>query len=123
KPTTEVQDIEVWKAKVLDYIEAKSAYQDSKLTLADVAQAIGTTSKQVSTVINQGFGMNFNDFVNDFRLREVKNRFQRGEQAHFTILAIALDCGFNSKTTFNRVFKRATGQTPLQYLAKISTES
>lgn len=103
-------------------MEEERLYGNPTLTLNDVADRLGITSKQVSGIINQGFSQNFNDFVNSYRVAAVKERFALGDQDQYTILSIALACGFNSKTTFNRVFKRVTARTPVQYLAQMSRE-
>lgn len=116
-------DTEYWKSRILALLEADKLYENPTLTLNDVADRLGITSKQVSGIINRGFGLNFNDFVNGYRVRAVEARFARGEHERFTILSIALACGFNSKTTFNRVFKRVTARTPVQYLAERSGQS
>lgn len=116
-PGLDNQDLDLFKPRILHLMETERIYENPTLTLTDVADALGTTSKQVSQVINQGFELNFNDFVNHYRVEAVKKRFAAGEQEQFTILSIALGCGFNSKTTFNRVFKRRTGMTPQQYLS------
>jgi AraC-like DNA-binding protein len=63
--------------------------------------------------------MNFNDYINSFRIEEIKKRFENGETEDFTVLGIALDSGFNSKTTFNRAFKKYTGSTPQFYIQKL----
>ena len=63
--------------------------------------------------------MNFNDFINYYRVEAVKECFKQKEHQTHTILSIALSCGFNSKTTFNRVFKRNTSLTPIQYLSQL----
>ena len=62
--------------------------------------------------------MNFNDFVNEKRAEAVIEKLKNGEHISNTLLSIALDCGFNSKTTFNRAFKKHTGITPKQFIAK-----
>ncbi|MCB0644047.1 MAG: AraC family transcriptional regulator, partial [Phaeodactylibacter sp.] len=64
----------------------------------------------------EGLGMNFNDFVNSYRVAAFKERVQQDAYRHHTLLAIALMVGFNSKTAFNRSFKKLTGQTPRQFL-------
>lgn len=97
----------------------QSLYKIPTLTLEDLSRELNTSKEQISMIINQGFGMNFNDYVNTYRIEEIKKRFMNGEASKFTILGIALDSGFNSKTTFNRVFKKYTGFTPLQYLKKL----
>ncbi|MEZ5042084.1 MAG: AraC family transcriptional regulator [Saprospiraceae bacterium] len=111
--------LQAWKTKISDLMEKEQLYQNPTLTLSDVASTLGTTTKQVSSVINQGFGMNFNDFVNHYRVEAFKALLQRGEHQQYTILSIALACGFNSKTTFNRVFKRCTTLTPIQYVSQL----
>lgn len=114
------EELSHWKPKILELMEGDHLYKNPTLTLNDVADHLGITSKQVSGLINRGFAQNFNDFVNHYRVEAVKARFAEGDQDRFTILSIALACGFNSKTTFNRVFKRLTARTPVQYLAEMS---
>jgi AraC-like DNA-binding protein len=69
----------------------------------------------LSQVINQLEGKNFFDFVNAYRVEEVKRKMADDRSKKLTLLAIALESGFNSKTSFNMVFKKMTGQTPSQY--------
>ena len=69
----------------------------------------------LSFVINNGFGKNFNDFVNEFRVAEVKNKLNEGAAENLNLLGIALDSGFNSKATFNRAFKKFTGISPKEF--------
>ena len=63
--------------------------------------------------------MNFNDFINNYRVEDVKKAFDKGEHKKTTLLGIAFDCGFNSKATFNRAFKKNTGISPKEYLKKV----
>ena len=74
--------------------------------------------RELSMVINKGFGMNFNDWVNKYRLEEIKSLFEKGEHKRQTLLSIAFECGFNSKATFNRAFKKSTGLTPREWLSR-----
>jgi AraC-like DNA-binding protein len=67
-------------------------------------------------VINQREGKHFYDFVNTYRIEEFKEMIAARKNLQFTLLSIALDCGFSSKTSFNRYFKKATGQTPSEYV-------
>lgn len=112
------EDLSRWKPRVVALMEADRLYENPTLTLTDVAQALGVNRRQVSTIINQEFGQNFNDFINSYRVAAVKEQFARGDHERFTILSIALGCGFNSKTTFNRVFKKHTARTPVQWLGE-----
>ena len=118
-PTNNNLNLDEWKSKVRILMEEEQLYKNPTLTLTDVASALDTTSKQISVTINQGFEMNFNDFINHYRVEAVKERFGKKEHETHTILSIALSCGFNSKTTFNRVFKRNTSLTPIQYLSQL----
>jgi AraC-like DNA-binding protein len=106
------------KDKVQQLIQAmrqSQLYKDPDLSLPALAQHLGLGTNEVSRLINVGLNKSFADFVNDFRLDEVKERLLKGEDAQFTLLGIALEAGFGSKTTFNRVFKEQTGMAPKSY--------
>jgi YesN/AraC family two-component response regulator len=81
------------------------------LRLSDLADSIGVSSHELSQHINREFKMNFYDFINGYRVEEAK-KLLRQNPANPKMLAVAFDVGFNSKATFNRVFKKLTGQTP-----------
>jgi len=70
---------------------------------------------QVSDLINKGLGQNFNDYINKYRVEVIVKKLSDENNNHLSILAIALDNGFNSKATFNRVFKKKTGKSPSEY--------
>lgn len=82
------------------------------LTLAELAHQLDLTPHELSAAVNQGLGRNFNDFVNGYRVRAVQDAIRRGDASRLTLLAIALDNGFNAKSTFNRAFKKETGVSP-----------
>ncbi len=107
-----------WKQKILEQMQAHKAYEDPELSLATVARVLKTNPAVISRTINQGFEQNFNDFVNQFRIDAVKEMLDKGEHKKQTLLGIAIDCGFNSKATFNRAFKKATGLSPKEWLEK-----
>jgi putative ABC transport system permease protein len=73
----------------------------------------------LSYILNSQLKMNFHDFVNQYRVEEAKNKLNDPRYAHLSLLGIGLESGFNSKTTFNRVFKQATGMTPTEYQKKL----
>ncbi|WP_425289983.1 helix-turn-helix domain-containing protein, partial [Shewanella algae] len=73
---------------------------------------MGTNSSVLSKIINRAFQMNFNDFINRYRVEEVKKQLQNPKNASLTIMSLAYDAGFNSKATFNRAFKKHTGENP-----------
>lgn len=111
-------ELDRWKSELAQIMTREKAYQNPTLTLLDVAQLMTISTKRVSQIINQGFGMNFNDFVNLYRTQAVIDQIQSGNHTVYTLLGIAYECGFNSKSTFNRAFKKHTGLTPREYLAQ-----
>ncbi|MFV8331619.1 helix-turn-helix domain-containing protein [Flavobacterium sp. GSP14] len=109
-------ETELWKSKIETLIQEEKLYQNPELTLTDLAKKLETNVSVISKTINQGFQMNFNDYINNFRIEAVKISLSNGEHKKSTLLGIAYDCGFNSKATFNRAFKKNTGKTPKEYI-------
>lgn len=107
-----------WKAKIDTLMHENQLYLQPELTLADVAHQLKTNTSVLSAIINGVYKKNFNDFVNEYRVEEFKRQIQNPQNKHLTLLSVALDCGFNSKSTFNRAFKNATGTTPKEFLAQ-----
>jgi AraC-like DNA-binding protein len=91
-------------------------YLDPELTLAKVSSHTGIPAKTISSILNQYHQTSFNDFVNDFRVNEVKERMIDPTNQHLTLSGIALESGFNSQATFQRAFKNSTGMSPRGYL-------
>ncbi len=116
KRTEDTDLITEWKPKILELLQNEKVYEDPELSLTQVAKRLKTNSSVISKVINQGFQLNFNDFINNYRIEAVKEKLKAGEQKTQTLLGIAFDCGFNSKATFNRAFKKVTGQSPKEWL-------
>jgi AraC-like DNA-binding protein len=94
-------------------------YLDPNLTLRSLAEMIEIPSNHLSQLLNEGYGKNFADFVNTYRLETFKAKVADASQRHLTILALAYDSGFNSKTVFNTYFKKTMGTTPRAYWKKI----
>ena len=101
----------------------KKPYLNADLTLSDLASEMKVGQNKLSAFINRELGKNFNDFVNEYRVDAVKETLNSPDKSHLSILGIALDCGFSSKATFNRVFKKFTGVPPSQYTSGESTAS
>jgi len=93
-------------------------YLDAELNLAKLARHLGTSPKIISAVLNQKLGKSFNEYVNQFRVKEIKERLVRAENKKYTITALAYECGFNSQPTFQRAFKSVVGLTPSEFLLK-----
>lgn len=113
KTNTEIDLIILEKIK--SEMENGKYYLNPTLNLAEFAKEIKVNSKLVSKHINAGFNKSFNDFVNEYRVEEVKRRLKTADKERYTLLSIALESGFNSKTTFNRIFKDFTGVAPREF--------
>jgi len=111
-----IADYSEWKPKIERLFTEQKIYLEPELSLADLANKLKTNTSVLSAAINQNFGKNFNDFVNEYRVEEVKRQLKAPENAHLSLLGVAFDCGFNSKSTFNRAFKKLTGQSPKDFL-------
>lgn len=99
--------------------ENKPFLQDD-LSLRTLADQLGITANQLSQTINQKAGSNFFNFINRYRVQLVKDKLKDPAVSHYSILGIAYECGFRSKSAFNKIFKETTGQTPQQYQQSIS---
>tara|TARA_R110002073_G_scaffold108336_9_gene243681 strand:+ start:110503 stop:111654 length:1152 start_codon:yes stop_codon:yes gene_type:complete len=119
KTTMSSVDIDHWKTQLILLLEKHRIYENPHLTLSDVAENLKTNTRLISSVVNNGFQMNFNDFINHYRIEAVKNKLRRGEHQTTTLLGLAYDCGFNSKATFNRAFKKSTSLSPKEYIEKL----
>ncbi|WP_378174385.1 helix-turn-helix domain-containing protein [Aquimarina sp. SS2-1] len=105
------------KEKIQQYMEEEKPFLNPDLNLTELSKMLKIPASIVSDTINSGFDKNFNDFVNSYRVKAVQTMLQQGKQEHLSLLGIAYECGFNSKATFNRVFKKLTNTSPSQYVA------
>jgi AraC-like DNA-binding protein len=104
------------KKRLMKFMEENKPYLDPELSLQKLARQLGIQANALSRLINDGTGRNFNDFINVYRVQDMMNMLRSGEQKTQTLLGIAFDCGFNSKATFNRAFKKATGLSPREWI-------
>lgn len=107
--------LEKYSAQLTQFMETSQPWLDPELTLSDLAEKVGLTAAQLSYVVNNGFQQNFNDYINTYRVEEVKRKLTLPDFQHLSLLGIAFESGFNSKATFNRAFKKLTGNAPSQY--------
>jgi AraC-like DNA-binding protein len=115
KKTEQPEDIQALKTQVEEYMVKHKPYTNPKLSLNELAGKIKLAPHSLSRVINDGFNKNFFDFINSYRVEEFKKRVDNPKFKNYTLLSIAYEVGFNSKTAFNRSFKKMTGQTPRDY--------
>jgi len=108
------------KSTLLAAMDQDRPWQDSDLTLADLARRLSTTPHKLSEVLNAQLAQSFYDFVNGYRVRYVQQRIESEDARNLKILALALDAGFASKSTFNDVFKKHTGKTPSDYRRSVA---
>jgi AraC-like DNA-binding protein len=109
-------ELNKWRITLSDLMEKEKLYLQPELSLSDIAGRLRTNVSLLSGIVNNAFGKNFNDFVNEYRVNEFIERIQLPENKHLTLLGIAFDAGFNSKATFNRAFKKFTGKSPKEFL-------
>jgi AraC-like DNA-binding protein len=102
-------------SKINFLLEKEKIYQESELTLQQLADKLQTPTYLVSQAINDGTNKNFYELINGYRVDEAKKLLLDPKNRNFTILSVAFEAGFNSKTTFNTVFKKFTGQTPTDF--------
>jgi len=100
---------------VVELLEEERPYLQSRLTLQELASKLDLPAYQLSQLINREFGQNFFELINHYRVEEVKKKLADPAFQHLTYLGIALESGFNSKASFNRIFKKMTGKTPNEY--------
>jgi AraC-like DNA-binding protein len=98
-------------------IEQKK-YLDINLSLDFFAEELKISKTYLSRIINSELGINFNDYVNSFRVEEAKQNLLNPEFSNYTLISIGLESGFNSRSAFNSVFKKITGLTPSEFKNK-----
>jgi AraC-like DNA-binding protein len=108
-------DLQRLMQQVTKHITYHKPYLDNELSLTTLAEQLQMNPNLLSQVLNEGFGENFYKFVNQYRVEESKRLLLDPAYKHYTILAIALEAGFSSKSTFNRTFKEIAGCSPSEF--------
>lgn len=103
------------KKQLETVLETEKPYLDSELTLIKLAKQLNITDKELSVLLNKHMHISFYDIINTYRTKAVQEMIDSKEYENYTLLGIAYECGFNSKASFNRVFKKETGMSPSQY--------
>lgn len=107
--------VEQYIKKLAHIIQEEELFRQDDLSLRSLAERLAMTDKQLSSLLNQHLDTSFYTYINQYRVAAFKEALANGEAEHYTLLAIALDCGFSSKSSFNRIFKQQTGLTPTAY--------
>ncbi|MEG1572882.1 MAG: helix-turn-helix domain-containing protein [Bacteroidales bacterium] len=102
-----------------ELMEKKQCFRDQDICLQDLAEELSISRNQLSYALNHHLNTSFYDYINELRVKDVKQRMQNPKYAHYSILAIALDSGFKSKTVFYRFFKQVEGITPSEYRSSL----
>ncbi|MBS1525723.1 MAG: ABC transporter permease [Bacteroidetes bacterium] len=96
-------------------------YEDPELTLSSLGEKLGLHTHELSRVLNTVLKKSFNDFINEYRVKDVIRKMQDPAYDNITLLGMAYDSGFNSQSSFHRIFKELTGKTPAEYKKELST--
>lgn len=111
-------------AQLSALMASEKFYRNNEFTLMDLAERLGVLPNHVSQVINEREGKNFYDYINNLRIQEFLQLVGTPESRKVTLFALAQQCGFNSKSSFNRYFKKITGQAPSEYMQRtMSTQN
>ncbi|MDD2284067.1 MAG: helix-turn-helix domain-containing protein [Paludibacter sp.] len=113
------EDSETHLKRLLKYMEKEKPYLNEKLLLKEVAEKMDISTNYLSQVINENLEKNFFDFVNSYRVDLAKQKLIDPSYKNYTILSLAYDCGFSSKSSFNSIFKKFVGLTPSEFRNKI----
>jgi len=103
------------KEKLILLMTRDALYQDPELNILEVSKKLSIPRHHLTQVLNDDLGKNFYTFINEYRIEDAKVRLRDPKNDHLTVLAIGYDAGFNSKSSFNTLFKKATGVTPSEF--------
>lgn len=110
--------IEPMAQELASYMKNGKPYLNEDLSLPILAEHCAFSQTQLSQIINQHFKLSFYDFVNSYRIEQAKEMIGSSKFGHLSILGIAFECGFKSKSSFNRYFKKYTGVSPSEFKKK-----
>jgi len=120
KSLFEGNQLEKQRSQLVQLMAEKKPFLDPTLTLRGLAHMMDLQPNHLSQLLNEGFDKNFAEFVNSYRLETFKSKAADSTQQHLTIIALAYDSGFNSKTVFNTFFKRVEGKTPTAFWKELT---
>lgn len=101
--------------RVINYLGREKPYLDANINMETMAKRLSLPERTLSRILNQYFGKNFFEFINEYRVEEAKHLLADPEKKNLNMLELLAEAGFSSKSTFNAIFKQYTGQTPSQF--------
>ncbi len=107
--------LESYSEKIIAFMEDDKGFMDSNLSLSVISEKLHIPKQYISEILNVHFNTNFQDFVNGYRIEEFIDKLNNPEYANLTLVGIANEVGFNSKSNFYTAFKKAKGLTPTEY--------
>ncbi len=117
-PITSTEIID-YRNRLLKLLEEEKVFTDPELSIRSLSSMVDLHPNKLSWLINESFETNFNSLINSYRVKEFQTKVKNGEHRHFSIIGLAYECGFNSKTVFNTYFKKETELTPKQYIEQV----
>jgi AraC-like DNA-binding protein len=114
-------DAQKFHSELEEYMRSEKPYLDPELTIVDVASTLNIQKHHITQIINERMNKNFYQYINEYRINEVICKIADKNYTDHSILRIAYDSGFNSKSVFNTIFKKITGITPSEYKKKVLT--
>ncbi|MDR1600861.1 MAG: helix-turn-helix domain-containing protein [Tannerella sp.] len=123
KEGSPAKDYSLQHRALLKLMNEKKPYLDPELKMSHLTAELKCTSKELSLIFKESIKQSFTDFINGYRVEEFKNKIKNHGFDKYTIIALSEQCGFNSRSSFFRIFKKITGITPLEYMKQIKNES
>ncbi len=118
KEILDENEVEMYSTRLMNHIHKEKPFLDPDLSLRSLAEQIDIHPNQLSWLLNESMGKNFNEFINHYRIEAFKQISKDPGKAHLTLIGLAYESGFNSKTVFNTYFKKETGMTPKEFLKR-----
>lgn len=113
-------EINMLKDNFENYLSEAKPYLNEDLTLGKLADGLEISDKKLSALLNHYLDTNFHDLINEHRVKAFKEKLKDENYSHYTLLSLAYDCGFKSKSSFNRIFKKNTGISPSKYKSELN---
>ncbi len=120
-PSKLTSEEEIFVHRLLEFMKTDKPHLDPEINLVLLSRKLKVSPEYLSDIINSRLNKNFYDFINHYLIEEFKQLCKALESKKLTLISLAYDSGFNSKATFNRVFKKEVGCTPSEYYSKVST--